>query len=163
MAFAGVEAEPNNNFASVQVLAAGDLTVSGALSEPSGMVSTTPFAQQSGILVPGGVVSHDFNVVAGELYTAQIDNTDGADTTLQSLDEFFNPIATDDDSSPLGTGFASALPVTGNPDGTVHLRVSGFDDFDFDGQSDGSGAPHGQSGNYELFLFEGAVVGDVDV
>ena len=61
------------------------------------------------------------------------------DTVLGAFDDasFTTIIATDDFSSPLGDGFASglfAIPV--NADGSIHLKVSGWDDFDFDGFSD---------------------------
>ncbi|HUU09318.1 MAG TPA: PEP-CTERM sorting domain-containing protein [Phycisphaerae bacterium] len=76
------------------------------------------------------------------------------DTTLGAFDENWGLYATDDDSSWLGDGWASGLyglPV--NPDGTINLAVSGFDDFDFDGMSDGDPAsPHGVSGNFILYI-----------
>ena len=162
-AYGDVDVEFNDDFSSAQFLPAGDLSVSGEL------VPNIPnaIAQATGTLVPGGVVSHDFTVTPGEIFTAAVDNTASeADTTLGSFDELFNLIDTDDDTNILGTGLASSLTVVGNPDGTVHLVVSGFSDFDFDGLNDGSATPHTQSGDFELFLFPGdsdVAVGEVDI
>ncbi len=74
------------------------------------------------------------------------------------------PLATDDDSSPLGNGLASALvaDTSGTP-GKLTLAVTGFDDFDFNGLSDtsednpdqypnGAPVPHFRSGFYVLYL-----------
>ena len=159
------ETVPNNDFSTAQFLDAGNLTVSGELAAP---LTSQPIAQQMGTLSPGGVVSHNFVVTPGEAFTAAIDNSaSGTDTTLGSFDEFFNLIDTDDDSSPVGIGLGSALPVFGNPDGSINLQVSGFPDFDFDGLDDSYGAPHQNAGDYELLLFAGdidvASAGDVDV
>lgn len=160
-AFANSDVGSNNDFFSAQILPAGSLTVSGELES---QIFGTPFAQQTGTLFPGGVVSHDFVVTPGSSFTAAIDNTvSGTDTTLGSFDESFNLIASDDDSSFLGTGLGSALPVTGNSDGSIHLRVSGFSDFDFDGLSDGGTTAHPQTGAYTLLLLDGVIAGDVDV
>ena len=160
-ATANTDTGSNDVFASAQILPAGALTVSGDL-DPAGAPGDL-IAQESGTLFPGGVVSHDFIVTPGGAFTAAIDNSaSGTDTTLGSFDQSFNLIATDDDSSFLGTGLGSSLGLIGNPDGTIHLVVSGFSDFDFDGLSDGGGA-HGQTGAYELLLFEGGGPGDVDL
>lgn len=161
IALANTDAGSNNDFSSAQILPAGSLSVSGEL-EPQ--IFGSPIAQQTRTLVPGGVELHDFVVTPGATFTAAIDNTaSGTDTTLGSFDESFNLIAVDDDSSVFGTGLGSALPVTGNPDGTIHLRVSGFNDFDFDGLADGGATPHTQTGAYTLFLLDGTIAGDVDV
>lgn len=150
----------DNIFAAAQFLPAGSLTVTSELAPVS---SGDLIAQESGTLSPGLVLFHDFFVTPGGTFTAAIDNSaSGTDTTLGSFDQSFNLINTDDDSSFLGTGLGSALTLTGNPDGTVHLRVSGYSDFDFDGLTDGITA-HQQSGAYELLLFEGGGGGDVDL
>ena len=159
-AVANIDAGQNDDFASAQILPAGSLTVSGELEFD---LMDAAIAQQSGTLTPGGVVFHDFDVTAGETFTVAIDNVSGTDTTLGALDGSFNLIATDDDSSFLGTGLGSSLTVTGNPDGRVLLLVSGFSDFDFDGLSDGGTIPHPQAGDYDVFVFDRAIVGDVDV
>lgn len=158
---ANIDLGSNDVFAAAQILPAGSLTVSGELDP---ITQGDLVVQEPGTLTPGGVVFHDFIVAPGGTFTAAIDNSiSGTDTTLGAFDQFFNLITSDDDSSFLGTGLGSGLTVTGNPDGTLHLRVSGFSDFDFDGLSDGGATPHPQSGAYELFLFEGESVGDVDL
>ncbi len=160
-AYANTDAGSNDVFASAQFLQPGSLSVSGELDP---VTTGDLIAQESGNLFPGGVLFHDFFVTPGGTFSAAIDNSaSGTDTTLGSFDQSFNLIATDDDSSPLGTGLGSGLRLTGNPDGTIHLRVSGFSDFDFDGISDGGTAAHSQSGAYEILLFEGGSVGDVDL
>lgn len=160
-AFANTDAGSNNDFFSAQILPAGSLTVSGELDP---QVFGSAIAQQTGTLFPGGVISHDFVFTPGAAFTAAIDNTaSGTDTTLGSFDESFNLIDTDDDSSTFGTGLGSSLPVTGNSDGTIHLQVSGYSDFDFDGLSDGGTTAHQQTGAYTLFLLDGISPGDVDV
>ncbi|MGF1481177.1 MAG: hypothetical protein ACFB4I_17115 [Cyanophyceae cyanobacterium] len=91
-------------------------------------------------------------------FFALIDNTaSGVDTILGSFDETNTLINADDDDSPFG-GFASALGGSVNADGTINLGVTGFDDFDFDGN-------HLQTGDYELFITLGTNTfsgGDVD-
>ena len=82
-AYGDVDVEFNDDFSSAQFLPAGDLSVSGEL------VPNIPnaIAQATGTLVPGGVVSHDFTVTPGEIFTAAVDNTASeADTTLGSFD-----------------------------------------------------------------------------
>lgn len=159
-ASANFEYGSNDSFASAQVLPYGSLTVSGDLETGT---QGDLIAQETGTLSPGSVIFHDFFVTPGQTFSAAIDNSaSGTDTTLGSFDQYLNLIATDDDSSFLGTGVGSALTLTGNLDGTIHLRVSGFSDFDFDGLTDGVNQ-HSQSGAYELLLFEGGSVGDVDL
>jgi len=83
----------------------------------------------------------------------------GPDTTLGALTQTGTVIETDDDSSPLGDGRASALvAVAVNTDGSIRLRVSGFGDFDFDGDDDIFGNPHAESGPFDLTVtvFNGA-------
>jgi len=77
-------------------------------------------------------------------FVAIIDNTiigPGPDTTLGWLFEPspFSVILADDDSSPLGDGLADAISGTTDEFGILHLAVSGFDDFDFDGFGDFEG------------------------
>jgi hypothetical protein len=78
------------------------------------------------------------------------------DTVLGAFNETLTTeIAFDDDSSPLGDGLASALygaPI--NVDGSIRLKVSGWDDYDFDGLSDTNapGNPHQSEGDMELFV-----------
>ncbi len=85
------------------------------------------------------------------------------DTTLGVFDEFGAELAEDDDSSILGDGMASGLyrmPI--NADGSIRLGVSGYEDFDFDGQIDRSGGkPHKQSGQYDLYIDIRDAAGDL--
>ena len=76
------------------------------------------------------------------------------DTLLGAFDEFGAKFAEDDDASTMGNGFASGLyRVPINADGSINLAVTGYDDFDFDGQLDRSGGkPHKQSGAYDLYV-----------
>lgn len=88
----------------------------------------------------------------------------GPDTVLGALDAGGVLIALDDDGSPVGDGTASAVFAVPLDGPSARVRVSGFDDFDFDGMRDGSGAPHGQSGLVEVvvrFWAGGVVVGEV--
>ncbi len=52
---------------------------------------------------------------------------------------------TNDDGSPVGNGFASALGDSANSFGAINLGVSGYSDFGFVGA-------HSQSGDYSLFV-----------
>lgn len=73
----------------------------------------------------------------GDPFFAWIDNSaSGIDTVLGALNEDGTILNVNDDGSPLGTGVASGVSGVVNADGTVVLRVSGFPDFDFDGQFD---------------------------
>ncbi|MCP5364228.1 MAG: pre-peptidase C-terminal domain-containing protein [Hyphomicrobiales bacterium] len=46
-------------------------------------------------------------------------------------------------------------------DGILNLAVSGYPDFDFDGDDDWSGGPHGQSGDYQLVIRSHVVPDDI--
>jgi len=98
----------------------------------------------------------------GTPFVAWIDNTLGSgtpDMTMASFTSYFEPtdtfgtlIATDDNSSPLGNGFAPALAGVVQPDGGVFLCVSVFDDFNCDRFSDSGGGLTGGSGDYDFFI-----------
>ena len=78
---------------------------------------------------------------------------EGPDTTLGAFDASNSVIEVDDDSSPLGDGTASGLfDVSVNSDGSVRLKVSGYADFDFDGNDDVFGTPHPEAGEYDLHV-----------
>jgi hypothetical protein len=85
------------------------------------------------------------------------------DTTLGVFNEFGAKLADDDDSSIIGDGMASGLyqmPI--NADGSIRIGVSGYEDFDFDGQIDRSGGrPHKQSGDYDLYIDVRDAAGDL--
>lgn len=75
----------------------------------------------------------------------------GPDTTLGAVTQTNSIVETDDDSSPFGDGRASALyDVAVNTDGSIRLRVSGYGDFDFDGDDDIFGNLHAESGPFDL-------------
>ena len=112
-----------------------------------------------------------FNQVAGTPFVAVTDNTIGADDfgpdiTLGWMDfpEPYTQLETDDDSSPLGDGLASSLSGLVNDDGAIHLAVSGFPDFDFDGFSDDDGCDGeicpGEQGDVDFVSFTGLNPGE---
>ena len=91
------------------------------------------------------------------------------DTTLGTFADsgFATLINSDDDSSPSGGGTASGLSGTVNPDGTVNLAVSGYEDLDFDGIDDFTTDPHIEEGDYNLLVLLGTstfndIIGDID-
>ena len=111
-------------------------------------------------LAGGGMDVDAFDFMAltpGEDFVVLTNNFSlGPDLTLGVFDQAGALIDTDDDGSPLGNGLASAIHGQVNSDGTIHLKVSGFNDFDFDGFSDtNTGGGHNQTGAYELFVFLG--------
>ena len=87
------------------------------------------------------------------------------DTILGAFNESGDPIAINDDGGPFGSNWGSGLQGTVNNDSSLKLKVTGYNDFNFDGLNDFSGgpcnggsggggcvenAPHPQVGNYEL-------------
>lgn len=89
---------------------------------------------------------------AGDSFSAVIDNDismSNPNTILGTFSDagFTNPpLDTDDNSSPLGNGFASAISGVVNPNGFIYLGVTGFSNFDF---SDEFGS-HTADGPYHL-------------
>ena len=111
-------------------------------------------------LAGGGmdVDAFDFTgLTPGENFVVLTNNFSlGPDLTLGVFNQAGALIDTDDDESPLGNGLASAIHGQVNADGSIHLKISGFNDFDFDGFSDtNAGVGHNQTGAYELFVFLG--------
>ncbi len=161
------DAEPNDTQAGAQ-LVAGDATGATLIA---GELQFIPFDPLEDItftfhtLAPGEVNFHDFDgLPANAALAAYIDNVigpDEPDTTMLALNELGAPIAFNDDSSPLGNGFASGFLTTVNADGSLHLAVSGYEDYDFDGIDDFTEEPHTQAGDYALVLKIGPF-GDVD-
>ena len=84
------------------------------------------------------------------------DTCEPTDTVLGWFDKNCNLIRFDDDSGPgafddANSGY-SELCVVADNNGVITFGVTGHDDFDFDGYSDGSGntVPHGVCGTYML-------------
>lgn len=113
-----------------------------------------------------------FNQPPGTPFVAVLDNappgTTGPrpDVTLGWLEQPFPgfPIDTDDDSSPLGDGLASTLSGFVDGAGEIHLGVSGFPDFDFDGFVDDGGCDGeicpGEQGDVDFVTFTGLNPGE---
>jgi hypothetical protein len=70
---------------------------------------------------------------------------DAPDTLLGAVDLFGQIFATDDDSSPLGSGTASALFELDTNSGTLDFYVSGFGDSSFTGE-------HAESGQFRAYV-----------
>jgi hypothetical protein len=161
------DVEPNDTLGTAQVVAgnaAGETLTAGELLE-------LPFTFPDGAtisehtLAAGQVNSHDIaGLPPGAAVLAHLDNTVGLvgpDTVMRALDEFGDEVAFDDDLSFLGDGLASGILTTVNADGSLHLEVSGYADFDFDGIDDFDGTPHIEFGEYEL-AYQLGPFGDVD-
>lgn len=77
------------------------------------------------------------------------------DTIIGAFDIGGLLLESDDDDSPLGNGLASGVfgvPLS-KSGGVVSLIVTGFPDYDFDGDADfGPPGPHGQVGFFETFV-----------
>lgn len=112
-----------------------------------------------------------------EPFIVWIDNAaSGVDTVLGVFDETGELVDFNDDASPYGNGLGSAITGFVSDDGTLDLRVTGFPDFDFDGDyaDDAAGFPggpmsfeptgHGAVGDYEMYVALGvdSIQGDVD-
>jgi len=77
----------------------------------------------------------------------------GPDTTLGAFNQSGTLVEFNDDNSPFGDGTASALyDIAVNSDGSIHLKVSGYPDCDFDGDDDYWDTPHPESGAYDLYV-----------
>ncbi|MGC1246324.1 MAG: hypothetical protein WA865_08955, partial [Spirulinaceae cyanobacterium] len=99
-------------------------------------------------------------------FLAYIDNNpDGTspnpDTLLGVFDQADQLIDSDDDDSPIGNSDASGLVGNINSDGTLRLKISGYDDHQFVGSqgdcsagSGGGGCTYFQNeaGRYDLFI-----------
>lgn len=160
------EVEPNDSFATRQVLSPGDSTVEGDLED----VFATFDETRAGVLAEGAVDSYTITgATPSAPFTAWVDNAIvdpepdfDPDTVLGEFDTLGALVNSNDDASPIGDGFSSALAGTVNSDGTIRLKVTGWPDFDFDGQDDDFPTdPHFESGSYTLFVRIG-VVPDVD-
>lgn len=87
------------------------------------------------------------------------------DTILGAFNQSGNLIAVNDDGGPFGSNWGSRIKSSVNNDGSLKLKVSGYNDFNFDRRNDFSGgpcnggsggggcvrnAPHPQVGKYDL-------------
>jgi hypothetical protein len=86
-------------------------------------------------------------------------------TILGAFNQSGNLIAVNDDGGPFGSNWGSGIKSSVNNDGSLKLKVSGYNDFNFDERNDFSGgpcnggsggggcvrnAPHPQVGKYDL-------------
>ncbi|MCC6493886.1 MAG: autotransporter-associated beta strand repeat-containing protein [Pirellulales bacterium] len=104
---------------------------------------------ETGVLFGDDVARHDFGgLQPGLPYFAYIDNRGyfgEVDTVMQALDAFGNPVAYSDDGSPIGGFFGSAFSSNVTADGAIHLEVSGYPDYGFQGS-------HTEFGEYFLYV-----------
>lgn len=140
--------EPNNTFANREIVKG--LGTKGSLSLGFNWDLDNPIRTEFGTLRPGNVDRFIFDQLddTAEGYYAWTDNIVGSgasDLMLGKFDSSGNMITFDDDSSPAGNGFASALHVYPDADGLLDLRISGFTDFGFLGR-------HKHEGDYALYL-----------
>jgi hypothetical protein len=140
--FVAAEMEPNNSFATRQLLPGGNGRVNGALA------------------AGGGDVDHyRFSLTPGSSAAAMIINSVppppfGTDTVLGRLNDLGGIISVDDDS---GFGFLSRQgPFAVAASGQVNLAVSGFPDFGLTGA-------HGVVGSYTLDVRELVSAADAGV
>ena len=161
--YAAVELEPNNTFADRDLLTAGVWDYQGELSlgtpvDP-GAGSIDPFFSTIGTLSEGAV---DYFTVGGLsegddiqifLNNAPNGSTNNPDTVLGVFDAGGALIASD-------SSYSSEQSLWGNtfvsPTGNLDIGVTGWPDYDFDGKNTPGGAPHQQSGDYELNVFVNA-------
>jgi hypothetical protein len=160
-ALAVPESEPNDTFASRQVL--GPEVLDRAVGMLEGSIEDI-FAASDFVCPDSSLAAGDVDLctlqdqMPGETFVAWIDNAiagSGPDTVLGVFSQTDVLILANDDSSPegFGDGFASALAGVVDTDGTIRLKVSGWPDFDFDGTDDDfPGLAHGESGDYRLFV-----------
>ncbi|MCF6354989.1 MAG: PEP-CTERM sorting domain-containing protein [Candidatus Polarisedimenticolaceae bacterium] len=164
--YAVAELEPNNAFTEIDVLAPGVWDYQGELSlgtpvdwgGGSGAGSIDPFFSASGTLAEGAV---DYFNVSGLnegddiqifLNNAPEGSTNNPDTVLGVFDAAGAFIASD-------SSYSTEQFLWGNtfvsPAGNLDIRVTGWPDDDFDGNS-AAGTPHAQSGDYALSVFVNA-------
>jgi hypothetical protein len=104
---------------------------------------------QASVLAPGVLTTGGQSFEDGGLGVTYADTTLGffSDKTFTEL------IDENDDFLLLGDGHGSALDILPvNPDGSVPLAVSGYNDRNFDGANDDDLQLHAQEGNVELIL-----------
>lgn len=152
-AFAIAETENNNDFTSRNILAPGILSVEGQLGPGVDLSSLQPNFSFQTTLDPDQVISQAITgQVVSTPFLAAIDNSaSGVDTILGVFDQTNTLIALNDDGSPLGDGFASAIGGQVNNDGTIKLQVTGFPNDTFSTATDS----HSESGAFDLNVYLG--------
>jgi hypothetical protein len=137
-------------------------------------VEKLPTYLYSSALSPGQVDNFtESGLQASQPFVAWTNNFPGVnptkkpDTILGAFDESGSLIAVNDDGGPFGSNWGSGIESAVNSDGSFKLKVTGYNDFNFDGLNDFSGGPcnggsggggcvenepHPQSGNYELAI-----------
>lgn len=156
--------EPNDSFENREIVSSEITAVQGELTS---RFDPAEFDYSfSSTMVPGQATAFDVeDLTPAEPFYAWIDNGEaGPDTVMGVFGPDNTLLAADDDSSPIGNGVASGLGGEVNTDGTIHLAVSGFPDFEFSGLKDGGADVHQESGDYEVRIMLGTnrPEGDVD-
>jgi hypothetical protein len=135
-------------------------------------VDTLPTYLYSSTLSPGKVDNFTKSgLEASAPFVAWTNNFPGVnppkkpDTILGAFDQFGKLKTVNDDGGPFGSNWGSGIRSAVNSDGSVKLKVTGYNDFNFDGLNDSSGgpcnggsggggcirnAPHPQAGKYDL-------------
>ena len=143
VALAVAELEPNDTFETSQVVSGDDLDVAGEIR------ALDPDLSFSGALSPGGVFvpSPTVGFTPDEPYIAWVDNAinGSPDTLLGRFDSQGALVDSNEDSSPIGTGTASALLGPVDPDGEIRLTLTGTGDSMFDGS-------HGETGEVDVLI-----------
>ena len=148
------EAEVNDSFSQAQIIPAGVTGVEGTL----GHILSPDYTFTDSLEGSSDADYFDITGVSPNLdFIAWTDNSaSGVDTVLGWFAHDGTLLATDDDSSPVGNGLASALAGESDSNGDIHLGVTGYPDF-FDGE------PHDESGEYTLYVALGTSMwADVD-
>lgn len=159
------ESEPNDNFASRQIVGRATSQVDAEIAD---LITFRDFELFSNLVA--GAVNGQFvqmvepeEAMPGDPFIAWIDNVPGAgtpDTLLAVVDNGGSLVSTadeitrGDDASPDGSGTASAVFGVVESDGFIRLEVTGKGDNDFNGTG------HTESGDFDLFVSLGKV--DVD-
>ncbi|MGB3612498.1 MAG: hypothetical protein WBA10_01800 [Elainellaceae cyanobacterium] len=164
-----IDDAPNGQFSDRVSVAPGTTRIFGQLEPPD--VSETDYTT-SATMNRGDVNAFTVtDLPANESFFVWVQTDEPMDAIMGQFDSAGNLLTLDDDSSPFGN-LAPAIRGVVPSDGTLHLKVSGLGDNDFDGFSDyyevevGNGArePHYQVGDYTLSVMtdDSAITGDLD-
>lgn len=157
-ASAASETEGNNDFASRNIFAPGTFVVDGELTPLYDLSSLTPdFSYQDTLSANQTLSFSESGLSSGTPFFAAIDNTaSGVDTLLGVFDESNFLLDYNDDGSPLGNELGSIIGNQVNNDGSINLKVTGFNDSNFDGS-------HTLAGDFALNIYLGFdAIGEVD-